>query len=228
MKKKTETAEKLLPIQAAVMKPLSAVTRNSWNPNTFTEFQREALREGLKTEGWLGNPLIVWGRDEKDRVRNIIIDGEHRWEEAQKLGFKEGPMVFLHGITEAKAKSLTVAMDAKRGQFDQDKLGALLREIQMDLPDASFSLTLGIENDQLATLLAEDAAPLADVPVNAPPLDDGKKDDAPPPDATTRTVQIFLEPAQYDEWTEHMKRLAKKHKTNNITDTVLATLRAAK
>lgn len=152
------------------MKPIGFVKKNTWNPNRFTKEMLASLKHGLLTDGWLiSQSLLVWGTDEKGKVKNIIIDGEHRWQVAMELGFKDGPMVFLHGLTEAQAKALTVKMDSKRGRFDEDLLMPLLRDLQPAYLDASsmvLDLGLDIERAVLAFAVSE---PLLEPPNGSPP-----------------------------------------------------------
>ncbi len=96
----------------------------------MTEFERASLRAGLQSDGWIvSQSLLIWGKDEKGRAQNVIIDGEHRWVEATALGLTQGPAVVLDGLTEAEAKKLTIKLDNKRGKFDKTKLHNVLAEI---------------------------------------------------------------------------------------------------
>lgn len=139
------------------MARLDSVEPNGWNPNVVPEHVQRSIEHGFRTDGWLAShALLVWRTDEKRRPQNKIIDGEHRWQAGRAVGLAEGPMVFLDGITEAQAKALTVKLDQKRGKFDADRLGALLRSIQVD--DAQVddvALDLGFEEDELLGLLAD-------------------------------------------------------------------------
>lgn len=74
-----------------VMRPLSDVQKNSWNPNRMTDFMKESLKQGLLSDGWLkSQSLLIWGTDDKGERRDVIIDGEHRWSAASELGFQIG------------------------------------------------------------------------------------------------------------------------------------------
>lgn len=135
-----------------VLTPLDRVQPNSWNPNVMTEFQLESTREGMLREGWLAAyALLVWGTDETGARRDIIIDGEHRWRIARELGLAKGPMVFLDGLTEARAIELTIAMDNKRGRFDDVKLRDAIYLIGED--DGGLAFRLGFEDDAFKALL---------------------------------------------------------------------------
>lgn len=213
-----------------VMEPLAKVKPNTWNPNEMTLSQMESMKHGFLTDGWLkSQALLVWRKDEKGKLRNVIIDGEHRWLTANALAMKEGPMVFLDGLTEAQAKKLTIKMDAKRGAFNQDKLGELLRQIQNEVDSATESLgrDLGLEDAHVMRLLAETSH---DLP--------GSKDAPEPPPGTVdmpagkmehvKMVQLFFDEKQHDEFMAIVTTLSKKHATKNVTDTVLEGLRSVR
>jgi hypothetical protein len=142
-----------------VLAPLESVQPNTWNPNRMTEFQIESTRAGLLTDGWLAAyALLVWGTDEKGVERNIIIDGEHRWRIARDLGFVEGPMVFLTGVTAKRAKEMTIEFDAKRGRFDEIALRDLITEIGVD---DQLAFRLGLDEKAFEALMTP-------TPVHAP------------------------------------------------------------
>lgn len=132
--------------------PLDRVRPNSWNPNRMTEFQVESTRDGMRRQGWLASyALLVWRTDDKGRARNLIIDGEHRWRIATELGFEKGPMVFLDGISEKRAKEMTIEFDNKRGKFDDVALRDLLKDIGLD--DGGLAFRLGFDEDTFSALM---------------------------------------------------------------------------
>lgn len=222
----TEPARGPRVVGSVVMRPIESVKPNDWNPNRMTPFMKESLRRGLLEDGWLSSQaLLVWGKDDKGVDRNVIIDGEHRWYAARELGFKEGPMVLLNGVSLAQAKALTVKMDQKRGSFDKVDLGTLLRDIQFDLGAENLSLTMGIEDEHLMRLLAEPPTPLPP-PAADPMLANGE----PPPDipaSSIRMVQLFFNDKTHAEFTRCAKELAVKYETKNVTDTTLEGMRRA-
>ena len=132
---------------------------NPWNPNRMTEFERESLEAGLKSDGWIASQaLLVWSTDAAGERRDLIIDGEHRWRAATGLGLIEGPIVRLEGLSENDAKKLTIKLNSKRGTFKRESLEALVREIQFALGSEDLGLDLGIERESLMQMLA--VAPL--------------------------------------------------------------------
>lgn len=201
-----------------IIDDLSHVTKNDWNPNRMTPFERQSLRHGLEKDGWLvSHALTVWGTDEKGKAKNLIIDGEHRWEEARALGMTKGPMVYLEGLTLSQAKQLTVKLDSKRGRFDEDALGVLVRSIQEDLNLETQSLDLGIEASLFDDFLRIEEV-LPEAPVMQLPA--GQK-------AAVKTVPLFFQPKQYEEFMRLCQDLSVKYQTQNSTDTVVEAVKRA-
>jgi len=209
--------------QLPVLAPLKSVKPNTWNPNRMNPFEKMSLRHGLKEDGWIPSlALLIWRTDEKGNVKNLIIDGEHRWEEAVALGWDQGPMVFLDGLSEAKAKEFTIKIDARRGRFEDSALTAVIKSIEPNLNFETRSLDLGISEDRLDILLKVDDIPPAvgaagDVPSHMP---SGQT-------SAVRTVQLFFEPKLHDEWMRLVKEAAARFKSQNTTDTVLEAMRRA-
>jgi hypothetical protein len=216
-------------VGTVVMGDLSLVKRNTWNPNKLTPFMMESLKSGLLNDGWLSSQaLLIWGSDEKGKKQNIIIDGEHRWTVGQELGFKEGPMVFLEKLSEAKAKALTIKMNQKRGEFDERELGALLREIQTDFTADNLSLEFGIDNESLVKLLNEPVILLPDDPLVSNGSEGGVGNEVLSSMAShVRQVPLFFDKAQYADFAALVKSLSKKYKTQDLSLTVLEAMRAS-
>lgn len=176
--------------EVVVRRPLKPLSPNGWNPNELSAFERESLKHGLKTDGWLkSQSMLVWGKDEKGKLQNVIIDGEHRWLVATELGFDVGPMVILDGLAEKQARELTIKLDAKRGRFNKTKLSAAVRELVDETTDFDLLGTdLGIEPDTLQDLLVDEAPDLGERETG----DDPEIPDAPAVAVTKFGDLIFL------------------------------------
>jgi hypothetical protein len=210
-----------------VLKSLDAVGANPWNPNRMTTFERDALKNGLQSDGWLSSQaLLIWGTDASGEKKNLIIDGEHRWTMARELGFDKGPMVFLENLTEAQAKALTVKMNSKRGKFQDDLLGALIRDIQLELEAPDLGLELGIAQDDLMRYMAVEAQELDEYVADArPPLE------AAPSGAPTlstphiRMVQLFFDKEQHEEFVQMVDEFGASVSARSVSEIVLEVLR---
>ncbi len=145
--------------------------------------------------------MLIWGKDNERVERNVIIDGEHRWEEALSLGFKQGPAVVLNGLSEAEAKAFTIKLDGRRGSFDFTRLATLVNDLGLKDP----SLELGFSEAQIGRLLEA----------------------ARPPELTSQNVHakqvpLFFDDAGYARFNARVATLAASYGTTNVTETVLA------
>jgi len=200
---------------------LASVEKNPWNPNRMTKFQFESLKQGLAEDGWLSSDaLLIWGKDDKGKAQNLIINGEHRQRAALELGMKEGPAVILNGLTAAQAKALTIKLDNKRGQFDPDGLAALVQSIQFDLGAADLGMALGIEGEALMKMLAFEAEKVAAAVAEATAGLDGAAI-VHSENPHVKMVPLYFDETQYAEFEGHMRTLRTKFGTLTVTDTVL-------
>lgn len=203
-----------------VLRKLADVRPNSWNPNRMTPTEKAALKHGLRTDGWLiSQSLLVWGTDERGKRHDVIIDGEHRWTAAGELGFAEGPMVFLDGLSEARAKALTIKMYTRRGEHAAEPLSELVHELvgTLDVPDLGLELGFGAE--QLADILGTNAPASSASPSTPPP--------APARSSGSRVkqVQLMFNLEQHEQWQAAIGLLSERFGTPNVTDTALAAVR---
>lgn len=137
------------------------VKPNPWNPNVQTERQYEAEIESIVTNGFL-SPILVRQLENEYQV----IDGEHRLRALKQIkdnkieGKKNVPDLVRSGeipaividVDEANAKKLTIIMNETRGRADFAKLGALLTDIKVELPD-DILLGLPYTENQLNELM---------------------------------------------------------------------------
>lgn len=193
-----------------VQHDLAKLQPNPWNPNEMDSFTFESLKHGFEVDGWLASmALLVWGKDDQGVRRNLIIDGEQRWSAGTQLGLKKGPCVFLDGLTEAQAKALTIKLDQKRGKFNRLKLSSLVAELVQGTDATALGLDLGIAPAALAALLK---------PHNILPPEPSRN-------VHTRQVPLYFDQEQAAEFHLLVQELAKKLKTETVTDTVMAALR---
>ena len=204
------------------MKPIDSVTKNPWNPNRMSVETRASLRYGLQRDGWLASQsLLVWGTDEHGVAQNVIIDGEHRWLVGKEVGITVAPMVFLDGVSAVKAKALTIAMNQRRGDFNPDDLGKLVRSLDGEIDD--LALATGIS----AGRVEEMVSPLSDEQMAGavPPMPAADAGFVPPP--AIRTVQLLFAPDKFDAFQADMKVIGARVGARTVTDAVMAALREA-
>lgn len=218
----------------AVTKALKLVKPNPWNPNHMTARMQASMEQGFNTDGWIASQaLLIWGKDDKGVEQNIIIDGEHRWTIAVKLGLAMGPMVFLDGLTQAQAKALTIKMNQKRGEFNADELSTLLKDLQVELEVEDLGLELGFEDEAIMQLISDGEA----ATLEAGKASEHKAEAANTQNATVagdevraqdnhiRLVQLFLDKDQHEWLTARLKELGAVYKTGDTTKTVIAAIK---
>lgn len=125
----------------------------AYNPRTISEKELADLERSVGEFG-LVDPIIV------RRAGNQVIGGHQRLVVARSLDLDRVPVIFLE-ISEAKAKLLNLALNKIGGDWDEEKLGELLRELDA-LPELDLSVT-GFDDDEIkAHLAALEAADLRD------------------------------------------------------------------
>lgn len=234
-KKKVASAPAQPTIQVVgevVIDSLDKVQPNGWNPNRMTPEMKESLQYGMLNDGWLAaQALLIWETDEQDNEMMVIIDGEHRWTVATEMGLTEGPMVYLKGLTEAQAKALTIKMNQKRGDFVQEMLGELVRDIQNNIAD-DIVLDLGIPEEELMSMLSAEPLDL-ETPEGTKPTttEDEDEDDAPGgmrgASGYVQQVQLFFKKDDKEKWDRYVAKAAKKFGTENVSDTVFEAVKRA-
>jgi hypothetical protein len=214
--------------------PLASVKANTWNPNVMTPEMKASLKHGLVEDGWIASQaLLIWGTDEQGAEQNIIIDGEHRYVAAVELGLKKGPMVKLDLLTEAEAKALTVKLNQKRGDWNPDKLGELLKELAQTSETPLTGIDLGFSDEGLMKLLAvepmelQTPTPDGEAPKTGPHAPQGANGQAPPPTSSARMVQLYLDDTTHPPFMEKCAALCEKWGTKNVTDCVLKAIEEA-
>lgn len=129
---------------------IDAFVPNPWNPNVQSDFIRERTQRSIDKFGFV-DPLTV-RETQEDNVFEIL-DGQHRWEEAKKLGIETLPYVNLGKVSDTIAKQLTIVLNETRGEFDTIKLSELLADLQSDIDYDELLNNLPYTKEELDSLL---------------------------------------------------------------------------
>lgn len=200
---------------------LALVQPNAWNPNVMPPHKFDALKQSLRSDGWmLSQPLLVWASDERGRVKNIIIDGEHRWRAANEVGYVEGPMVFLEKITKAEAQTLTVKLDSNRGAFEGQSLATVLREILPTLQTEDPAAALGFTAGEFAKLLALPAIDMTAVDGDARAPTSAGIGEVTSQNAVTKMVPLYMDEKDHAAFIAQVQQIGAAVKLENVTDVV--------
>lgn len=102
--------------------PIDSIQPNQYNPNRQSEHEFELLMRSMREDGFT-QPIIV----HKETRR--IVDGEHRWRAAAKLGLVEVPVV-MTDMTPEQMRIATLRHNRARGTEDIDLSAQVLRDLQ--------------------------------------------------------------------------------------------------
>ena len=117
--------------------PIGKIQLNSDNPRQISNKDFESLVKSLKDcpDMFEARPLLCSDRTGK----LIVLGGNMRLRAAQKLGYKEVPVIILPGLTEAQEKEITIKDNGAWGQWDYEALANAwdslpLQEWGVDIP----------------------------------------------------------------------------------------------
>lgn len=129
--------------------PLESVYPNGWNPNQQSDFIFEKELLSIETHGFL-DPILVREKD----GRFEIIDGEHRWKAATKLGSSEIAVNNLGEVSDQDAKQLTILMNEIRGRADSGLLSNLLKDLEQTMSLEGLQTALPFTKVEIENYLA--------------------------------------------------------------------------
>ena len=113
-----------------------------YNPRKIDDVMLQRLADGIREYG-LVEPVLC------NKRTGRIIGGHQRTKAAIMAGVKEVPVHWID-VSEDKEKALNLALNKISGEWDEDKLGALLADMNAD--ELAFS---GFGDDEISELIAE-------------------------------------------------------------------------
>jgi ParB-like chromosome segregation protein Spo0J len=129
---------------------VDAIRPNGYNPNRQNEHEFTLLCKSMQEDGFV-QPIMV-------TPDGVIVDGEHRWRAAAKIGLPEIPVVYVP-MEELQAKRSTLRMNRARGSEDIEIATELFRDFermgQLDWATAG----LDMSDEEVQRLLADISAP---------------------------------------------------------------------
>lgn len=130
---------------------LDQLQPNPWNPNVMSE---DDLRKEMAsiTEFGFVDPMTVRWHAESGYYQ--IIDGEHRWKAATRLGMASVPCIVLT-VDDATAEQLTIVLNDLRGKPNEEKLAALVRDLSTRRSMLDLEKVLPYKRERLAEMIAE-------------------------------------------------------------------------
>jgi ParB/RepB/Spo0J family partition protein len=101
---------------------ISTISPNTYNPNRQDAETLELLCRSIKEDGFT-QPIIV------HRQSRQIVDGEHRWRAARKMGMTQIPVAFVD-MTDEQMRIATLRHNRARGSEDVTLSVDVLRDLQ--------------------------------------------------------------------------------------------------
>lgn len=158
MKKKSE----LLPEHPELEIPIEyirvdQIESNEYNPNEMDEAKFQGLKDTIKREGRMDQPVILRPLNEDEEYKReeginyIIVDGEHRYLAVYELGYLTVPSI-VRPLEMDDAKFKTVAMNNVRGKHVPLKMAKLIVDLMERHDIDTIRSMTGIEDEEMVKL----------------------------------------------------------------------------
>jgi ParB-like chromosome segregation protein Spo0J len=149
--------------------PVNLLVPNAYNPNQQSVTSFELLVKSIEEDGFT-LPVVVNSGVTDQHLRNMIIDGEHRWRAAQVLNMPEVPVVYKD-MSEADMRVSTIRHNKARGHHDSVLEAKVLQELAGSVDSAELKESLGLDDVELDVMLKKagdytDAAALSELSMN--------------------------------------------------------------
>jgi ParB-like chromosome segregation protein Spo0J len=128
--------------------PAERLVRADWNYKEDDELRASKLAENLKRNGQIINVvvrLLPTGYYE-------VLDGNHRLDAINKLGWKTIVCYDLGTISDARAKRIAIEVNETRFVTNIGKLAGLIGEIEEEFPRDDLALTLPYSESEIEAL----------------------------------------------------------------------------
>lgn len=128
----------------------SQIRKNEYNPNVVPDEIMEQLIKRIEEEGFL-QPLILRNIPPEGDIVYEIIDGEHRFNAGQTLGYDEFPAIIVDKEL-PDAMISTINMNKLRGDFDTLKLAEVIHQLNKVYTIDELESMLGYSTDEMKGL----------------------------------------------------------------------------
>ncbi len=180
----------------------------------------ERLRASLKSFGLAGNMICNWGGKFGDITKLVLVDGNHRREEAiANKERKAWVSLPSRALAPAEFKEMSAMFDyAKAGDVDIEAIQSDLGKTKEFFDKYHMEVPLGTLGKM------GKGAKLPDKGLQYP---GGKDAPAAQEVSDIRMVQLFFNEKQEAEFRKMEDKLRKRYKTQNTTDTVFRVVKQA-
>lgn len=125
---------------------LSALRPAPWNPRLISDARFQNLCNSISAD-----PGLLWSRPVLAVADGTIYAGHMRYRAAEAIGLRQIPAI-VEDIPEHVAKERALRDNAQWGEWDDDELSLLMRELEQL---GSAVDVLGFDGDEIERLLAE-------------------------------------------------------------------------
>jgi len=127
------------------------IKANKYNPNVFPKNMMEQLVKRIKEEGFL-QPILLRNIKKENGYKYEIMDGEHRFIAAEKIGnYEELPAIILDKNL-PEAMIATINMNKLRGEVDVLKLAEVFHQLHKTYSIEELEEKLGYNTEEQAGL----------------------------------------------------------------------------
>jgi hypothetical protein len=179
---------------------IAALEPNPWNPNEMSSFMVDKAQESLDRFGQIKRVIVRPHPTEEGRYQ--ILDGYHRCRIAGLAGETMMRCEVVHGIPDAEAKRLGLALNDIHGDNNREKLGQLL----CDLGAAEDTDALPWNENEIEHLMGLGSDD-DDEEVDEPEISDPPDTTAEPPLDELTTVILCMTPVGVDKLGQCMSLL---------------------
>ena len=130
------------------MRKISELKPNEKNPRQISRDEMNKLKRSIKEFGLI-DPIIVNKHEER---KDVVVGGHMRLQASKELGMKEVPVVYVE-LDNTKENLLNIALNEISGEWDEDKLYNLLKELNEQGNDLTLS---GFDEPMIDEILARD------------------------------------------------------------------------
>lgn len=171
-RKAVEKQNQALSALTVEYRPLTDLKPNPWNPNRQSDHDFELLLRSMEEDGFTQPVVCVVLTEEDmkdDRIANaqwlqvgdtMIVDGEHRWRAADRLGYEQIAVV-IAPMNAVQARIATLRHNRARGSEDIEMATDVLRDLEA-LGAKEWGLdSLGMDEMEWDRLIEDISAPEA-------------------------------------------------------------------
>lgn len=143
--------------------PRDTLIPNPYNPNQQSLADFELLVKSIEEDGFT-LPVVVNDGSKDASLKNMIVDGEHRWRAAGVLGMPTVPVVYK-AMNQSEMRASTIRHNTARGHHDANMEATLIQDLSSTLSVEEIGAQLNIDPVELDMLthMAHDTASLKEV-----------------------------------------------------------------